>query len=116
MCLDLYIECLGFHHCVGSVIHTWDCLSRAQVMQVACKLCELSTSCLLLAFLFLKDHLPLVLLELLAYFFILTKCYVGIDYLLRDMVQVVLTCVEIMLVLTTVVSSVTIHNLALCSI
>ena len=48
MCLYVYVECLWLQVVERWTVYTGLDLSRAQMMQVACQLCELSTSAVLL--------------------------------------------------------------------
>lgn len=69
-------------------------------MKIACELSELCTRGLLRTLLFLDVHLTLVLLKLLAHLLVLVL-YVA---------QIGLACIEVMLVLSAVVTSVTISR------
>lgn len=79
------------------VVNAWNSLGRDQVMKVACEFSEFSSRCLLLTLLLLDVHLALILLKLLAHLLILVL----------NMTQVGLACIEIMLVLPAVITSIT---------
>ena len=79
------------------VVHTWDGLGGNQVMKVAGEFSKLSACCLLLSLLLLEVHLALVLLKLLTHLLILVL----------HVTQVGLACIEIMLVLSAVITSIT---------
>ena len=96
--LDFYIEGLRLDIDEGRVVHSWHGLGRHQVVQVARELRKFRPRRLLLPLLLLDLHLTLVLLQLLTHLFVLVL----------HVIQVGLACVEIMLVLTTVVAAVTI--------
>lgn len=92
------IECLRLHVDEWRVVNTWDGFGGHQVMKVACKLSELSTRRLFLTLLLLDVHLALVLLKLLAHLLVLVL----------HVAQISLACVEVMLILPAVVTSITI--------
>jgi hypothetical protein len=98
--LHLYIEGLWLHIDERWVIDTWDGLCWNQMMQITCQFCKFGTRCLLLAFLFLEWHLALILWQLLSNFFIL-----GLN-----MIEVGLPGIEVMLVLSWVIATVTKTN------
>ncbi len=97
---NFHIECLRLNIYEWGIVNTWNGFCGHQVMKIACELSELSTRCLLLTLLFLDVHLTLVLLKLLAHLLVLVL----------NVAQIGLACIEVMLVLSAVVTSVTISR------
>jgi len=95
--LDVYVERLRFDGVVGRVVDTRYSASGREMMQVACQLRELGSSVVLLALVLVLHGSSEVVVQLLADFFVL-----GLD-----VHQVILSGVEVMLVLTRVVTAVT---------
>lgn len=94
------IECLRLHVDKWWVVYTWDGFGGYQVMKVAGKLSELCARRLLLPLLLLDVHLALVFLKLLAHLLVLVL-YVA---------QIGLACIEVMLILPAVITSITIQR------
>lgn len=91
------IESLRLNIDKWRVVHAWNGLGGDQVMKVAGELSEFSACSLLLPLLLLDVHLALILLKLLAHLLILVL----------HMAQVGFACIEIMLVLPAVITSIT---------
>lgn len=71
MLFHLDIESLWLDIYERWIVYSWNRLSRDQVMQVSCKLCELCAGRLFLSFVFLHLQLSLILLKLLSNFLVL---------------------------------------------
>lgn len=96
MLLHLHVKRLWLYVHERWIVDSWNGLSGDQVMQVASQLRELSAGRLLLAFLLFKHYLPLIVIKLLAHFFILVL----------NVIQISLSCIEIVLVLSAVVAAI----------
>ena len=96
MCFYIDIESLRFDLRIWWVIHSRNCFSRSQMMKIRCKLMEFSTGCLFLKFSLFKSRLATEFIQLLSYFFVFGD----------HMIQIALPGVEIMLILSTIISSV----------
>ena len=94
---NFHIESLRLNIDKWRVVHAWNGLGGDQVMKVTGKLSKLSACSLLLPLLLFNIELSLILLKLLAHFFVLVL----------HMAQVGLACIEIMLVLPAVITSIT---------
>lgn len=92
------VEGLRLHVDKWWIVHTWDGFGGHQVMKVASEFSKFSARSLLLALLLLNVHLTLVLLKLLAHLLIFVLY----------MAQIGLACIEVMLILPTVITSITI--------
>ena len=97
MGLNIDIECLRFEARVRRVVDAWHGLGGGEMVQIASQLCELSPRCLLL---------PLLLI-LRADFVVLVQVLPDLLVLGLNMLQVLLSRVEVVLILPAVVATVT---------
>lgn len=97
MGLNIHVERLGLHGVVGRVVHSRDCTSRGQVMEVTSQLGELSPGVILLPLVLILHRRSEMVVQLFADFFVFSL----------DVRQVVLPGVEIMLVFARVVTTIT---------
>ena len=100
MLFNFDVESLGLNIDKWRVVDAWDGLGGDQVMKVTGKLSKLSACSLLLPLLLFNIELSLILLKLLAHFIVLVL----------HMAQVSLSCIKVMLILSTVVTTITIFQ------
>ena len=100
MLFNFNIECLRFDIDKRWIVNTWYRFRGDQVMKVTGKLSKLSACSLLLPLLLFNIELSLILLKLLAHFIVLVL----------HMAQVSLSCIKVMLILSTVVTTITIFQ------
>ena len=96
MRFDVDVKRLRFEVRIWRIIDTWHCLCRCQVMEISCELRKLCSCSLLLPFLFILCSCLVVFIEIFTHLFILGF----------NMLQVLLSGVEVMLVLSAVESSI----------
>lgn len=109
--LNLHIEGLRFHTHERRVVHTRNSFGRDQMVQVTRKLCKLCARRLLLSFLLLNLHMLLKIFEPLSHFLVLkNNISLNASYLVLHVVQIGLSGIKIVLILSTVVPSIAIEE------